>query len=63
VCLLTFVGFFIAEPPRVLADDKPTLLSIPESWRREPRGDQAPQGGYSWYRCLVRCPLTGKATI
>lgn len=60
VCLLTFVGFFIAEPPRVLADDKPTLLSIPESWRREPRGDQAPQGGYSWYRCLVKVPADWK---
>lgn len=47
--------------PEVRAQDAPPaegwhLVTIPDAWRKMPRGNLAPIDGYSWYRCLVQVP-------
>ena len=37
-------------------------VAIPETWRRMPRGEQAPIEGWSWYRCLVKVPESWDGT-
>lgn len=36
------------------------LVSIPDTWRKVPRGELAPVDGYSWYRCVVQVPESWK---
>ena len=36
------------------------LVTIPDAWRKMPRGNLAPIDGYSWYRCLVQVPESWK---
>jgi len=46
----------VVSPQSVVAADDWHLLGIPEAWRSVPRGELSPEGGYSWYRTLVRLP-------
>jgi putative membrane-bound dehydrogenase-like protein len=58
--LIGIVVLFTSTPIDAQAQDKATLLSIPQSWRKEPKGALTPQDGYSWYRCLVQVPADWK---
>lgn len=46
-----------AQPP---AAEQRHLVTIPDGWRKVPKGDLAPIDGYSWYRALVKIPSDWK---
>jgi putative heme-binding domain-containing protein len=59
---LLIVCSLILESHQATAQDKVSLLSIPQSWRKVPGGALAPQDGYSWYRCLIKVPADWKGS-
>jgi len=60
--LLTIAGFCSAPLEAIAQSSRPApaegwhLVTIPDAWRKMPRGNLAPIDGYSWYRCLVQVP-------
>jgi putative membrane-bound dehydrogenase-like protein len=60
--LLTIAGFSSAPLEAIAQSSRPApadgwhLVTIPDAWRKMPRGNLAPIDGYSWYRCLVQVP-------
>lgn len=54
--LFLIVACFATADAQTATDNDWHTLSIPEGWRKVPKGDLEPVGGFSWYRCLVKVP-------
>ena len=53
---------FVTAASQTSADDW-HRLSIPDAWRKVPKGELAPIDGYSWYRALVKIPADWELSL
>ncbi|HIF00154.1 MAG TPA: hypothetical protein EYQ63_24910, partial [Fuerstia sp.] len=56
LCTVASVCCYVTQSAHAEPPDGWHSVTVPDVWRKMPKGDLAPVDGFSWYRALVRVP-------
>ncbi|MCP4507641.1 MAG: hypothetical protein GY826_14780, partial [Fuerstiella sp.] len=62
LCTVVSIWFFVTPSSQADPPDGWHTVTVPDVWRKMPKGELAPVDGFSWYRALVRVPADWQGT-